>query len=67
MNNSTGSGLSRINFAVVAGLGINYDLTSRLTFRVEPTYRRSITSIINAPIKGYLYSAGINTGIYFKL
>ena len=66
-NNSTGSGLSRINFAVLAGLGINYDLTSRLTFRIEPTYRRSITSIINAPIKGYLYSAGINTGIYFKL
>ncbi|CAN5124463.1 hypothetical protein BH09BAC5_BH09BAC5_18900 [soil metagenome] len=65
-NNSTGGGLSRINFAVVAGLGINYDLTSRLTFKIEPIYRRSITSIVNAPIKGYLYSAGINTGIYFK-
>jgi len=66
-NKSTGSGLSRINFAAVAGLGINYELTNSLTFRIEPSYRRSITSIINAPIKGYLYSAGLNTGIYYKL
>jgi opacity protein-like surface antigen len=66
-NNSISNGLSRINLAVVAGLGINYDVTNRLTIRIEPTYRRSITSIINAPIKGYLYSAGINTGIYLNL
>jgi hypothetical protein len=66
-NNSIGGGLSRVNFAVLVGLGINYDLTSKLSFRIEPTYRRSITSIINSPIKGYLYSAGINTGIYIKL
>jgi hypothetical protein len=66
-NNSTSDGLSRINLAVLAGFGINYELTNRLTFRIEPTYRRSLNSIINAPIKGYLYSLGMNTGLYLKL
>jgi hypothetical protein len=66
-NNSISDGLSRVNLAVVAGFGINYDLTNRLTFRIEPTYRRSLNSIINAPVKGYLYSVGINTGLYLKL
>jgi hypothetical protein len=66
-NNSISNGLSRVNLAIVAGFGINYDLTNRLTFRIEPTYRRSLYSIIDAPVKGYLYSLGMNTGLYLKL
>ena len=65
--NSKGGGLSRINIAVLAGLGINYELNNKLTIRIEPTYRRSITSIVNAPIKGYSYSTGVNTGLFLKL
>ncbi len=66
-NNSISGGLSRINFVAMAGLGVHYELTNKLTFRIEPTFRRSITSIVDAPIKGYLYSAGINTGLYVNL
>lgn len=67
--NSSGnsSGFSRINLTVIAGLGFSYDFTNKLYFKIEPTYRRSITSIIDAPIKGYLYSVGLNTGIYYNL
>jgi hypothetical protein len=60
------SGFSRVNLAAVAGFGLDYELTENLQIRVEPIYRRSVTSIINAPIKGYLYSAGINFGVFIK-
>jgi len=58
---------SKVNFALLAGLGIDYDLNNKIRFRLEPIYRRSINSIIDAPIKSYLYSAGLNAGIYYKL
>lgn len=61
------SGFTRVNIAILAGLGLDYGLTKNLNFRLEPIYRQSITSIIDAPIKAYLYSFGINTGIYYKL
>ncbi len=61
------SGFSRINLAVIGGFGINYNLTNRFNFRLEPVYRRSLTSIIKAPVKDYLYSAGLNVGIFYKL
>ncbi len=59
-------GFSRINFAFTAGLGVRYDLSQKLYLQCEPLYRRSITSIISGPIEGYLYSVGLNTGIYYK-
>jgi hypothetical protein len=59
-------GFSRINVAFIAGLGVRYDLSEKLYLQCEPLYRRSITSIISGPIEGYLYSVGLNTGIYYK-
>jgi opacity protein-like surface antigen len=61
------TGFSKINFAVLAGAGFNYSVSNKLDIKVEPIYRRSITSIINAPIKEYLYSTGLNFGIYYNL
>lgn len=60
-------GFTRINVAALAGFGVDYTVTENLQVRVEPIYRRSITSVINAPIKGFLYSAGVNFGAYIKL
>jgi opacity protein-like surface antigen len=57
---------SLINLAFTAGVGLSYDLTEKFYLKVEPTYRRSITSIISGPIEGYLYSVGLNTGIYYN-
>jgi len=56
-----------VNFAVLAGIGMDYDFKSKIKFRIEPIYRRSINTIINAPIKGYLYSVGLNIGVYYKI
>jgi len=61
------NGFSRVNLAFIAGLGCSYDVTQKIFLKIEPTFRHSITSINNTPIKGYLYSAGLNTGLYFKL
>jgi len=61
------NGFSRLNLALIGGLGLSYDLTEKIFITLEPTFRHAIISVINAPIKGYLYSAGLNTGLYFKL
>jgi len=66
-NSSTAdNGFSKIDLTFIAGFGVSYDLTNRITLKIEPTFRRSIIPISTAPVKEYLYSMGLNTGIYFK-
>lgn len=57
---------SKINFTCIAGFGFGYELTKRIHLKAEPTFRCSITSISKTLIKGYYYSAGLNTGIYYR-
>ena len=56
--------LSKINFAMLAGFGIDCPITNKWYFKVEPIYRRSIGPIADAPLKKYLYSLGLNFGFY---
>jgi len=56
-----------INLAVIGGLGFSYDFNKYIYLKAEPTYTRSITSITHTPIKGYLYSFGLNVGLYYKI
>ena len=60
------NGFSRINLAFTAGVGLMYDLSDKFYLKIEPTYRRSINSIISGPLEGYLYSVGLNTGFYYN-
>lgn len=55
-----------INIAILGGLGICYNLTERYSFKVEPVIKHSMNAIFNAPVKDYLYSVGINTGIAYS-
>ncbi len=66
-NSISKNGFSKINFLVIAGLGINYSISNKFDIKVEPIYKRSINTIIKAPIKEYLYSAGLNLGFYYNL
>lgn len=59
-------GFDRINLAFLVGFAAEYELSKRLRLHLEPVYRRSITSIISSPLKEYLFSAGVNTGVYYK-
>lgn len=56
-----------INWTGLIGIGCSYNLSSRLYFKLEPTYRRSLTPINKYQFKEYLYSAGLTTGIFYKL
>ncbi|HZY25308.1 MAG TPA: outer membrane beta-barrel protein [Bacteroidales bacterium] len=60
-------GYTIIDLTVIAGLGFSYDLSNKLSFSLEPTYRRSITPINDGGIRSYLYSIGLTTGLYYKL
>jgi opacity protein-like surface antigen len=55
----------KVNLAVIAGFGLSYDISRQLYFKIEPTYRRSITSIVNNYITTHLYSAGIDVGLFY--
>jgi hypothetical protein len=56
----------KINFAYTVGFGIDYPISNKFIFKLEPIYQRSITSVINAPVKSYLYSVGLNVGLYYQ-
>lgn len=60
-------GLSRVNIAAIAGIGMKYFIAQRISIRIEPVFRHSITPILDAPIKQYLWSAGVNAGLCFSL
>jgi opacity protein-like surface antigen len=64
---NTYSKFSRINLSMLIGAGLNYNVSEKMFLKAEPIYTRSITSIVNAPVKSYLYSVGLNLGVYYKL
>ena len=67
VNSKVDPGFSRLNLAVSAGCGMRYPINKNTDLMIEPVYRRSVTSIIKAPGKGYLYSFGMNIGMFFNL
>ena len=61
-------GYSRFNLSATIGAGIDYRLSKRITLRGAPFYQRSLTSIVaDDEAKEYLFSFGVNTGIYYTL
>lgn len=66
-NNSTGSGYRPVNLSFTVGFGYRTDLSDKLMLAIEPVFRHSINSIIDAPIKGYLYSSGLDMRLFYKL
>jgi hypothetical protein len=65
-NHSFRGNLSRVNLSFTAGIGFQTDISKALYLSIEPTYRRSITSIIDAEPKSYLFSAGLDLGLYYR-
>lgn len=56
----------KLNISPIMGVGIDYRLNNRMNMRLEPMFRYGILKIINdKPITGYLYSGGLNIGLYF--
>lgn len=56
-----------INYSGVVGVGMNYSITKKLSFTLEPTLRYSITPINKeADINSFLYSMGVFTGLSYN-
>lgn len=62
--------LKKLNFAFTAGIGYQNHLSNKLLLNVQPTYRRSITPVnhivYDGWIRSYLYSLGLDIGLYYK-
>jgi len=56
-----------INLSPTASFGIDWKLNSKNNLRIEPTFRYGVLKIINAPVTGYLWNAGLNVSYYFGL
>lgn len=56
----------KINFALISAIAISYDISSRLFIKLEPNYRQFIRPINDAPVSGYFYSIGCNTGLSYR-
>lgn len=57
---------NKVNITGLAGFGIEADISKRVRFRFEPIFRYSFTPIIDATMKGYLYSIGANVALFYR-
>lgn len=55
----------KVNLSPAISAGIDYKINSRMNLRVEPTYRFGVIKIIDTPVSGWLWNAGLNISYYF--
>jgi len=59
--------LRHLNMFYDIGLGVSYDLSGNTVIYIEPTYAKSfVATVEGAPVSEYLYTIGVNIGMYFK-
>lgn len=57
---------NKISMTGLAGIGAETKFSQRFGIRVEPVFRYSFTPVVDAPMKGYLYSAGLNFVLFYQ-
>lgn len=55
-----------INYVGLASFGIERDISTKLRFRFEPTFRYSFTPVAIAPMERYHYSFGANVVLFYS-
>jgi len=55
---------NNVNFTGLVGFGLEANVFHRLQLRVEPIFRYSFIPVVNAPMKGHLYSFGANIVLF---
>ncbi len=53
-----------LNWAAIAGAGIEYFFPNRIGVRIEPVFRHSVTAVEDSSLKEYPYSFGINLVVF---
>jgi hypothetical protein len=59
------SDLSFFNMSGSVGAGVSLPLNERLSIRFEPTYRRTFFPLLDAPVREFSYSFGLDTGVSY--
>ena len=50
-----------------AGLGVAYDVTGNLSLRLQPTYRQSLVSVTEGPLKKYLQAGSLQVSAFYLI
>lgn len=58
--------IPKVDVAILASVGMSYDVSKNIFIKLEPCYRAFIRPIVDAQVSGYFYSAGLNAGIYSR-
>lgn len=56
-----------LNFSPTFSAGIDWNFRPNVNVRVEPCFQFSALKIIDAPVSGRLYSAGLKMSMYYRL
>lgn len=67
MIKKTGFTDRKLEIEAVGGVGMAYQLTNRINFRLEPVYRKSLNGLNTDPIKYYPYSIGSNVSVLWSI
>jgi hypothetical protein len=65
-NNLENESFNAVNLQAYLGLGVSYDISSRMYVSLEPDFMYSITSAESGALNDYFYSIGLNAGIYMR-
>lgn len=58
---------NKVNLSPFVSAGIDWKFNDRTNLKIEPTVRYGALKIIDAPVTGYLWNAGLNISYYFGL
>jgi hypothetical protein len=56
-----------LNFSPTLSAGIDWNFRPNVNLRVEPSFQFSALKIIDTPVSGRLYSAGLKMSMYYRL
>lgn len=56
-----------VNLSPMVSAGIDYRINDKMSLRAEPTFRYGVLKILDTPVTGYLWNAGLNVSWYFGL
>ncbi|MFK7757858.1 MAG: outer membrane beta-barrel protein [Flavobacteriales bacterium] len=60
-------GYNRFNLSPQISLGVEYQFSDQMSLRAMPTFRAGLMPIIDAPVTGYVYNAGVLFGWYVRV
>jgi hypothetical protein len=57
----------RIDLTAIISIGLAYKVSHKMDLIIEPTFQHDVISVIDAPLKTYLWNSGLNFSFKYKL